>query len=68
MVGDQNSENEDEDTWSDWNDEGIGISCLFCSYSDKHFHFVLVHMKAEHDFDFKIVSKDLTFYQKVSLL
>ncbi|XP_003490408.2 zinc finger protein 277 [Bombus impatiens] len=68
VVGDQSSENEDEDTWSDWNDEGIGISCLFCTYSDKHFHRILTHMKAEHDFDFKIASKDLTFYQKVKVV
>ncbi|XP_060818823.1 zinc finger protein 277 [Bombus pascuorum] len=68
VVGDQSSENEDEDTWSDWNDEGIGISCLFCTYSDKYFHLILTHMKAEHDFDFKIASKDLTFYQKVKVV
>lgn len=67
-VGEQSSENEDEDTWSDWNDEGIGISCLFCTYSDKHFHLILTHMKTEHDFDFKIASKDLTFYQKVKVV
>lgn len=64
-VGDESSENEDEDTWSDWKDEDIGISCLFCNHSDKHFHLILGHMKTEHDFDFEIASKDLTFYQKV---
>lgn len=68
VVEDQNSENEDEDTWSDWNDEGIGILCLFCSYSDKHFHQVLTHMRTEHNFDFKVASKDLTFYQKVKVV
>ncbi|CAK9825364.1 Zinc finger protein 277 [Anthophora retusa] len=64
----QSSENEDEDTWSDWNDEDIGISCLFCSYSDKHFHLILTHMKTDHNFDFKIASKSLTFYQKVKVV
>lgn len=67
-VGDDSSENEDEDTWSDWKDEDIGISCLFCNHSDKHFHLILAHMKTEHDFDFEIASKDLTFYQKVKVV
>ncbi|XP_053982205.1 zinc finger protein 277 isoform X2 [Hylaeus volcanicus] len=67
-VGDQNSENEDEETWSDWNDEDIGITCLFCNYGDKHFHLILAHMKMHHNFDFKDVSKDLTFYQKVKVV
>ncbi|XP_054004860.1 zinc finger protein 277 isoform X1 [Hylaeus anthracinus] len=67
-VGDQNSENEDEETWSDWNDEDIGITCLFCNYGDKHFYLILAHMKMHHNFDFKDVSKDLTFYQKVKVV
>ncbi|XP_029053222.1 zinc finger protein 277 [Osmia bicornis bicornis] len=66
---DQSSENEDEDTWSDWDDdEGVSISCLFCNYNDKHFHLILEHMKTNHDFDFKVASKDLTFYQKVKVV
>ncbi|KOC69728.1 Zinc finger protein 277, partial [Habropoda laboriosa] len=68
VVENQSSENEDEDTWSDWNDEDIGISCLFCSYNDKHFHLILTHMITDHDFDFKIASQGLTFYQKVKVV
>ena len=67
-AGEQSSENEDEETWSDWNDEGVGITCLFCNYSDKQFHLILAHMKTDHDFDFKVASRDLTFYQKVKVV
>ena len=67
-VGEQSSENEEEETWSDWNDEDIGITCLFCNYSDKQFHLILAHMKTDHNFDFKVASKDLTFYQKVKVV
>ncbi|XP_015431962.1 PREDICTED: zinc finger protein 277 [Dufourea novaeangliae] len=66
VVEDQSSE--DEETWSDWKDEGIGITCLFCSHTDKQFHFILAHMRTEHDFNFQEESKDLTFYQKVKVV
>ncbi|KAI4479963.1 hypothetical protein M0804_010702 [Polistes exclamans] len=63
------SESEDEElSWSDWNDEGISILCLFCKHSDKDFHTILQHMKEQHNFDFKKESEDLTFYQKVKLV
>ncbi|XP_076181556.1 zinc finger protein 277 isoform X2 [Ptiloglossa arizonensis] len=68
VVGDQSSENEDEETWSDWNDEGIGITCLFCNYNNKDFHLILAHMKADHNFDFEDASRGLTFYQKVKVV
>lgn len=60
------SENEDEEnSWSDWNDESIGIMCLFCNYSDNEFTCILRHMKEAHSFDFEETVKNLTFYQKV---
>ncbi|XP_035726284.1 uncharacterized protein LOC118443424 isoform X2 [Vespa mandarinia] len=63
------SESEDEElSWSDWNDESISIFCLFCNHSDKDFPTILQHIKEQHNFDFKEVSKDLTFYQKVKLV
>ncbi|XP_076647036.1 zinc finger protein 277 [Halictus rubicundus] len=65
-IEDQSSE--DEGTWSDWDDEAIGITCLFCTHIDKHFHMILAHMKTDHDFDFQEASKDLTFYQKVKVV
>nr|XP_012146711.1 PREDICTED: zinc finger protein 277 [Megachile rotundata]XP_012146712.1 PREDICTED: zinc finger protein 277 [Megachile rotundata]XP_012146713.1 PREDICTED: zinc finger protein 277 [Megachile rotundata]XP_012146714.1 PREDICTED: zinc finger protein 277 [Megachile rotundata] len=66
---DQSSENEDEDTWSDWDDdEGVNISCLFCNYNDKNFHDIFTHMKTNHDFDFKDATKGLTFYHKVKVI
>lgn len=62
------SESEDEElSWSDWNDESISIFCLFCNHSDKDFPTILQHIKEQHNFDFKEASKDLTFYQKVRL-
>nr|XP_031840182.1 zinc finger protein 277 isoform X2 [Nomia melanderi] len=65
-VEDQSSE--DEGTWSDWNDESVRITCLFCTHTDKYFHLILSHMKTEHQFDFQETSKDLTFYQKVKVV
>ncbi|XP_043671219.1 uncharacterized protein LOC122630610 isoform X2 [Vespula pensylvanica] len=63
------SESEDEElSWSDWNDESISIFCLFCNHSDKDFSTILQHIKEQHNFDFKEASKDLTFYQKVKLV
>lgn len=62
------SENEDEEgSWSDWNDESVGITCLFCNYNNKELVYILRHMKKEHSFDFEETVKDLTFYQKVNL-
>ncbi|KAK2583997.1 hypothetical protein KPH14_006456 [Odynerus spinipes] len=63
------SESEDEESsWSDWNDESISILCLFCKHTDKDFVAILQHIKEKHNFDFEKASKDLTFYQKVKLV
>ncbi|XP_018045117.1 PREDICTED: zinc finger protein 277 [Atta colombica] len=63
------SENEDEESsWSDWNDESITITCLFCNYSNNEFTCILRHMKEAHSFDFEETVKDLTFYQKVKVV
>ncbi|KAG7203364.1 hypothetical protein KM043_013439 [Ampulex compressa] len=62
------SGNEDEETWSDWNDENDYVTCLFCSRNDKSFNLTILHMKEEHNFDFEAISKDLTFYQKVKIV
>jgi len=65
-IGGGSSENEDEESsWSDWNDESITITCLFCNYSNNEFTCILRHMKEAHSFDFEETVKDLTFYQKV---
>lgn len=65
-LGGYNSENEDKETsWSDWNDESVGIICLFCEYNNEEFTCILGHMKDAHNFDFEATVKDLTFYQKV---
>ncbi|XP_014486740.1 PREDICTED: zinc finger protein 277 [Dinoponera quadriceps] len=63
------SENEDEEgSWSDWNDDSVGITCLFCNYSNKELACILSHMRKEHGFDFQETVKDLTFYQKVKVV
>ncbi|XP_012218804.1 zinc finger protein 277 isoform X2 [Linepithema humile] len=63
------SGNEDEETsWSDWNEESITIICLFCNYSNNEFTYILTHMKEAHSFDFEETVKDLTFYQKVKVV
>ncbi|KAL0106729.1 hypothetical protein PUN28_015342 [Cardiocondyla obscurior] len=68
-AGGGSSENEDEEcSWSDWNDESIGIMCLFCNYNNNEFTCILKHMKKEHSFDFEEIVKDLTFYQKVKVV
>ncbi|XP_020281904.1 zinc finger protein 277 [Pseudomyrmex gracilis] len=68
-LGGYNSENEDRETsWSDWNDESVGIICLFCEYNNEEFTCILGHMKDAHSFDFEATVKDLTFYQKVKVV
>lgn len=65
-LGGGSSENEDEEaSWSDWNDESAGITCLFCKYLNNEFTSILRHMRETHEFDFEETVKDLTFYQKV---
>lgn len=59
------SSESEEENWSDWNDESIGITCLFCNYDNNEFTCILNHMKETHNFDFEENVKDLTFYQKV---
>lgn len=58
------SEDENDD-WSDWNNEKINVTCLFCKHTTQDFSAVLLHMKTDHNFDFEDIVKDLTFYQKV---
>ncbi|KYN22935.1 hypothetical protein ALC57_04718 [Trachymyrmex cornetzi] len=68
-IGGGSSENEDEESsWSDWNDESVTITCLFCNYSNNEFTCILTHMKEAHSFDFEETVKDLTFYQKVKVV
>ncbi|XP_018399588.1 PREDICTED: zinc finger protein 277 [Cyphomyrmex costatus] len=68
-IGGGSSENEDEgNSWSDWNDESIKIICLFCNYSNNEFTCILRHMKKTHNFDFEETVRDLTFYQKVKIV
>ncbi|KYN39321.1 hypothetical protein ALC56_06247 [Trachymyrmex septentrionalis] len=68
-IGGGSSENEDEESsWSDWNDESVKITCLFCNYSNNEFTCILSHMKEAHSFDFEETVKDLTFYQKVKVV
>lgn len=65
-LEDGSNENEDENSWSDWNDESIEIICLFCNYKNKEFICILRHMREEHDFDFEATVQDLSFYHKVT--
>lgn len=68
-LGGGSSENEDEEaSWSDWNDESAGITCLFCKYLNNEFTSILRHMRETHEFDFEETVKDLTFYQKVKVV
>ncbi|XP_034943253.1 zinc finger protein 277 isoform X2 [Chelonus insularis] len=63
------SDNEDEDnSWSDWNDESIGVTCLFCSEITSELSAILDHMKTEHDFDFERSTKNLNFYEKIKVV
>lgn len=67
-LEDGSNENEDENSWSDWNDESIEIICLFCNYKNKEFICILRHMREEHDFDFEATVQDLSFYHKVKVV
>lgn len=68
-LKDNNSESEDEEnSWSDWDDEPIEIICLLCSYSNKEIACILKHMKEAHNFDFKKSVKNFSFYQKIKVV
>ncbi|OXU26081.1 hypothetical protein TSAR_000197, partial [Trichomalopsis sarcophagae] len=61
------TDNEEED-WSDWTNENISTTCLFCKESTQDFAKILEHMKSKHKFNFEDETKEFTFYQKVKIV
>ncbi|XP_030755463.1 zinc finger protein 277 [Sitophilus oryzae] len=61
------TENNDEE-YSDWNERGDTISCLFCTTTETDINQLCLHMQKTHDFDFTVATKSLDFYQKVKLV
>lgn len=61
------TDNSDSD-WSDWTEEEIAITCLFCDTSAGKIEAVKKHMKDIHLFDFESEVKSLNFYQRVKMV
>nr|CAH7728449.1 unnamed protein product [Callosobruchus chinensis] len=59
--------NSDEE-YSDWNEKEDQITCLFCQYKDLNINTLCLHMDADHEFDFVLLTQDLDFYQKIKLV
>ncbi|XP_011496538.1 PREDICTED: zinc finger protein 277 [Ceratosolen solmsi marchali] len=59
---------DNDDNWSDWTNENISITCLFCAHDAQDFTTILQHMMLKHTFDFEDISKEFTFYQKVKIV
>ncbi|KAJ3386840.1 hypothetical protein HDU92_002246 [Lobulomyces angularis] len=59
----------DEETYDDWSEEEeIPSQCLFESKTFKSPLETFTHMNAVHGFNFKELSKSLTFYQKIKFI
>lgn len=58
------SSDQDED-WSDWDEETVQLTCLFCKTKSSDFSSLKEHMLSDHEVDFDESTKDLTFYQKI---
>ncbi|XP_040570766.1 zinc finger protein 277 [Lepeophtheirus salmonis] len=64
------SDNENENDWSDWKGDLSGAVCLFCDASYDEVKELVNHMSLVHEFDFESVRKDskLSFYQQVKCI
>lgn len=62
------SEDEDDCNWSDWVDDEMDITCLFCERKSKNFTNLQEHIKTNHGIDFEEESKELSFYDKVKVV
>lgn len=53
--------------WSDWEGEKESIICLFCSKTETDFDIIKMHLKNEHNFDFKKIDS-FNFYHKIKIV
>ncbi|XP_072944777.1 zinc finger protein 277 [Epargyreus clarus] len=63
------SEEDSDPEWSEWTEEnGPGITCLFCDHSETEYDNVLDHMERKHEFSFTNATTDLDFYHKIKIV
>jgi len=57
-----------DEEYSDWNEEEIQVTCLFCPSKMTDINDINNHMIERHNFNFKIITESLDFYQQVKLV
>lgn len=62
------SDDDNESNWSDWEEDEMDITCLFCEFKTKDFARVKEHMKTEHTVNFEQESRKLSFYDRVKMV
>lgn len=68
---DENNANifEDDSNWSDWeDDDGIEVTCLYCSEKNKDFSKLKNHIEIDHGIDFDKETNEMTFYDRVKIV
>jgi len=65
-----NSDDGNENDWSDWQGNLSGAVCLFCPANYTDFSDILNHMNVVHEFNYEKVKSELSlnFYQQVKLI
>lgn len=58
----------ESDGWSEWEEEQLAITCLYCQDTHSEFSGIITHMKVAHNFDFDIFVMPYNFYQKVKIV
>lgn len=65
---DVNLERDSDSDWSDWQGDEMEVICLFCPHKEKDFTILKDHMNGEHNINFDIEVKDLSFYERVKIV
>lgn len=65
---DEKLESDHEEDWSDWDEENIQLTCLYCKFKNSDFTDLKAHMSAEHRVNFDEETKNFTFYQKIKIV
>lgn len=61
-------EDDNDSNWSDWEEDEVDITCLFCERKSKDFTVLKEHIKTDHSLDFERESKKLSFYDRVKMV
>lgn len=59
---------DNEEDWSDWDEETVQLTCLYCEFKCSDFTGLKGHMLYDHEINFDALTKDYTFYQKIKIV